>query len=176
MKEKKERKEEKKKPEAKPEEKGKELVRIFSTDIPTNANIYAGLTRIKGISWSVSNAICNALKLEKKRKISSLTGEEIEKISGLIKNPIFPFFILNRPKEIEGETSKHAIGVDLEMKREFDIRRIKSIRCYRGWRHAIGQPVRGQRTRSHFRKRGATVGVLKKVAKIAAAKAIADKK
>lgn len=50
------------------------------------------------------------------------------------------------------------------MKREFDIRRLKKIRSYRGLRHATGQPTRGQRTKSHFRAHGKkkAVGVQKK--------------
>jgi small subunit ribosomal protein S13 len=51
------------------------------------------------------------------------------------------------------------------MKKEFDVRRLKKIRSYRGLRHALGQPTRGQRTRSHFRARGkkkATIGVKRK--------------
>ena len=41
---------------------------------------------------------------------------------------------------------------------------MKKIKSYKGWRHAMGQPVRGQRTRSHFRK-GSSVGVIKAKAK-----------
>ena len=48
------------------------------------------------------------------------------------------------------------------MKREFDIKRMKKIKSYKGARHSAGQPVRGQRTRSHFRSRGKAVGVTKK--------------
>ena len=45
-----------------------------------------------------------------------------------------------------------------------DIKRLKKIRSFRGWRHALGQPTRGQRTRSHFRskKKGKSIGVTKK--------------
>ena len=39
------------------EETGR-IIRIMQTDVPGNKNIYAGLTRIKGISWAISNAIC----------------------------------------------------------------------------------------------------------------------
>jgi small subunit ribosomal protein S13 len=48
----------------------------------------------------------------------------------------------------------------LDLSRDFDIRRMKKIRSYKGWRHATGQPVRGQRTKSHFRHGGA-IGVAK---------------
>jgi len=47
---------------------------------------------------------------------------------------------------------------------EFDIKRLKKIKSYRGLRHVLGQPVRGQRTRGHFRKNKA-VGVTGKAKK-----------
>ncbi len=53
------------------------LIRILSTDIPGNKKVYPGLTRIKGISWAFSNAICLSLKIDKNRKMSSLSKEEI---------------------------------------------------------------------------------------------------
>jgi small subunit ribosomal protein S13 len=51
------------------------------------------------------------------------------------------------------------MGSELDLQKEFDIRRIKKIKSYKGVRHLLGQPVRGQRTRSHFRKKGPSVGV-----------------
>ena len=69
-------------------------------------------------------------------------------------------WMLNRKKDRESGLSKHLITTDLDLARDFDVRRMKKIKSYRGWRHATGQPVRGQRTRSHFRKGGA-VGVAK---------------
>lgn len=140
------------------------LIRILSTDIPGNKNIFAGLTRIKGVSWSFSNAVCSVLGIERNKKISSLNEEEIKKISEFIKNPRLPEFLLNRRKDIETGKSHHLIGTDLDLQKEFDIKRLKKIRSYRGLRHALGQPVRGQSTRSHFRTRGKkkAVGVLNK--------------
>ena len=70
---------------------------------------------------------------------------------------------MNRRKDIESGETKHLIGSELELQKEFDIKRLKKIRSYRGLRHALGQPVRGQRTRSHFRaKKRKAVGVLNK--------------
>ena len=51
------------------EEEMEVLVRILSTDIPGNKRLLAGLTRIKGVSWSFSNAVCNALKMDKNKRI-----------------------------------------------------------------------------------------------------------
>ena len=159
---KKESREEKKKPkiEAK-KELGEELIRILSTDIPVEKRVYAGLTRIKGISWSFSNAICNALGIDKSKKIKELSEKEIESISEFIKKPNIPKFMLNRRNDFETGSSEHLITADLELRKEFDIKRLKKIKCYKGVRHILGQPVRGQRTKSHFRKNKA-VGVMGK--------------
>ena len=136
-----------------------QLIRIMGTDIPSNKNIYSGLTLIKGVSWSFSNALCNKLKINKNKKISELNKEEISEIEVFIKKPNFPDFMLNRRKDLESGKSGHLLTSDLDLAKEFDIKRLKKIRSYRGLRHALGQPVRGQRTRSHFRKKGKSVGV-----------------
>ncbi len=120
--------------------------------------MYAGLTKIKGISWSFSNAICKALNINKNRKISTLKEEEIKKILDFIKNPDLPEWLLNRRKDLETGLNQHLITTDLDLKREFDIRRMKKIKSYKGIRHALGLPVRGQRTKAHFRK-GRAIGV-----------------
>lgn len=146
----------------KPEDKNEsrfQLIRILSTDIPSNKSLYSGLTLIKGVSWSFSNALCNKLNISKEKKISELTKEEIKKIEDFIRNPVLPSFLLNRRKDRETGKSRHVSVADADLEKEFDIKRLKKIRSYRGLRHALGQPVRGQRTRSHFRKRGKSVGV-----------------
>lgn len=139
----------------------KSIVRILSTDIPGEKRVLAGLTRIKGISWSLSNAICNILGIDKNKRISELNEEEIEKINNFIKNQKLPEFLLNRRKDRSSGENLHLIGSDLELAKEFDIKRLKKIKAYKGIRHSLGQPVRGQRTKSHFRK-NRTVGVMKK--------------
>jgi len=138
------------------------IVRIMQTDMAGEKQLYVGLTKIKGVSWSFSNAVCNKLGIDRKRKITSLTEEEIKKIENFIKNPELPAFLLNRRKDFDTGENLHLNTTDLELRREFDVKRLKKIRSYRGLRHALGQPVRGQRTRSHFRKKGKSVGVVHK--------------
>ncbi len=129
------------------------IIRILSKDIEGKMKIYPGLTKIKGISWSLSNAICNILGIDKKRKISSLAEEEITKITNFVKdNKKIPLNLLNRRKDFESGEDKHLVGSDLELQKEFDIKRLKKIKSYRGLRHLIGLPMRGQRTKSNFRK------------------------
>lgn len=146
----------------KPEKETEKIIRIMQTDIDGEKQIYVGLTKIKGISWSFANALCNKLSLDKKRKVASLSTEEIKKIENFIKNPALPSFLLNRRKDFDTGKDLHLLTTDLELRRDFDIKRLKKIRSYRGLRHALGQPVRGQRTKSHFRKKGKSVGVIHK--------------
>ncbi len=146
----------------KKKEEPEKIIRIIQTDIAGEKQLYVGLTKIKGVSWGFSNAICNKLGLDKKRKIASLSKEEIQKIGEFIKNPELPGFLLNRRKDFDTGKDLHLLGSDLELRKDFDIRKLKKIRSYRGISHALGQPVRGQRTRGHFREKGKAVGVLKK--------------
>ena len=144
-------------------EQEQQILRICGADVPGNSAIYPGLTRIKGISWSIANAICHTLKIDKKKKVSKLTEEELKKITSFFQNPKLPSWLLNRRKDKETGTDIHLITTDLDLKKEGDIRNMKKIRCYKGIRHAMGQPVRGQRTRSHFRaKKRAKIKTVKK--------------
>jgi len=140
------------------------VVRILSTDIEGGMTLYSGFTKIKGISWGFSNAICNVLGLDKKRKIGSLTSDEIEKIVNFVKNPKIPKYLINRRSDFDTGEDKHLAGIDLDLRKDFDIKRLKKIKSYRGIRHVAGLPLRGQRTKSNFRKnRRKGSGIKKKV-------------
>lgn len=139
------------------------VVRILSKDIEGKMKVYSGLTKIKGVSWSLSNAACNALGIEKDKTIGTLTEKEIEEISNFLKNPKLPEYMLNRRADFETGENKHLIGTDLELTVEFDVKRLKKIKSYRGSRHAAGLPMRGQRTKSNFRRfRRKGAGIKKK--------------
>jgi small subunit ribosomal protein S13 len=128
------------------------VIRILSRDIEGGMKIYPGLTKIKGVSWTLSNAVCKILKIDKNKKIGSLTDEEIANITEFLKNPKVPEYLLNRRKDFETGKNKHLVGSDLELQTEFDVKRLKKIKSYRGFRHMAGLPSRGQRTKSNFRK------------------------
>jgi small subunit ribosomal protein S13 len=133
------------------EKKEERLVRILSKDIEGKMKVYVGLTKIKGVSWAFSNAVCNTLKIDKNKTIGHLTEEEIKNISEFIKNPKLPAYLLNRQKDIESGEERHLIGTDLDLRKDFDIKRLKKIKSYKGLRHTSKLPVRGQRTKAHFR-------------------------
>ena len=63
-----------------------------------------------------------------------------------------------------------AVPIALETAKKFDIQRMVDLKTYKGIRHMLGLPVRGQRTRSSFRK-GRVVGVVRKAVKLAMKKA-----
>jgi len=128
------------------------LVRIFGQDLRGDKRLFAGLTRIQGISWAFANAVCKNLKLDKSKKIQDVSKEEIKKIEAFIKNPVIQGFLKNRQKDFEDGEDKHLSGTDLKLRKEFDIKRLRKIRSYRGTRHAANLPTRGQRTKANFRR------------------------
>ena len=138
------------------------IVRIGNADIIGTKKIYSGLTQIYGVSHMFSNAICKCLGIGTNRQIGSLTEDEVRKIDSLIKNPgNIPSWLLNRRGDAETGKDIHLIASDLKLRAEFDVKMMKKIESYKGIRHAMGQPVRGQATKAHFRH-GKTVGVTKK--------------
>lgn len=138
------------------------MVRILSKDIEGNMHVYAGLTKIKGISWSFSSAICHKLGINKRKKIEDLTEAEIKKISESVKNSNLPTHIVNHQKDFETGENKHFVGADLDLRKDFDIKRLKKIKSYRGLRHTLKLPLRGQRTKAHFRSNRMKAGGIKK--------------
>ena len=136
------------------------IVRIFNTDVDGNKQIIRALLKVHGISFSIANAICNLLKLDKTVKAGLLNEKEIKNIESVINENKLPVWMLNNRLDfITGET-KHLLGSDLKFNIENTLKRMKRLKFYKGMRHSAGQPVRGQRTRAHFRK-GSAVGVKK---------------
>lgn len=146
----------------KPEQEQSEmLIRIMGKDLPGSKKLYPSLTRIKGVSWALANAVCVKLSLNKDSRISELKKEDIVMLENFLKNAEIPSFMKNRRNDFDTGQDKHLVGVDLSMRNDFDIKRLKKIKSYRGLRHSLGLPSRGQRTRSHFRGKGKAVGVKK---------------
>jgi small subunit ribosomal protein S13 len=144
------------------EEESEILVRIMGHDLPGSKNIYSGLTRIKGISWSIANVVCVKLKIPRNKKISEFSKDEIVRIEDFLKKISMPDFLKNRRYDEETNETRHLFGSDLDIRKEFDIKKMKETKSYKGMRHIRKLPVRGQRTRSHFRTKKITMGVRKK--------------
>lgn len=142
----------------------KGIVRIAGADIKGENQLFTSLQRIKGVGGNLANAVCRVHNLDRNRKVGSLTATEIKRIEETLKNPIkfgIPSWILNRRRDLETGEDRHLVGPDLKFTQEQDIKRMMKIKSYKGVRHMFGLPVRGQRTKSSFRK-GRTVGVVRK--------------
>ncbi|MBC7131406.1 30S ribosomal protein S13 [Candidatus Bathyarchaeota archaeon] len=142
----------------------KHIVRIIDKDIDGTLKAAYALTRIPGISINLANAILKKAGVDPQIRAGLLTETEIKKIEEIIKNPGnhgIPAWLLNRRKDLETGQDLHLIGADLSLRIKMDIDKMKEIKSWRGYRHAYGLKVRGQRTRTTGRK-GKTIGVKKK--------------
>lgn len=149
-----------------PKQDFKHLIRIAQVDLPGEKPIRIALSGIKGVGFNLASAICNQAGIEQKKKAGNLSEEEIRKLNEIITNPLakgIPRWMFNWRKDYETGEDKHMLTGELDFVKESAIKRLKKIRCYRGIRHQQGQPVRGQRTKSHFRKnKGKVIGVAKR--------------
>lgn len=107
---------------------------ISGIEIPKNKRGLIALTSIFGIGISTSKKILNNTGIDKNKKVSNWTDNEIKKIRKFISDKI----------KTEGE---------LRLEIQLDIKRIMDIGCYRGIRHRLGLPVRGQKTKKNCRTR-----------------------
>ena len=113
------------------------MARIAGVDLPKNKRIEIALTYIYGIGLSSSQKILNKININPNTKISDLQDQEIVKLRS----------ILDAAYRIEG---------DLRRFETLNIKRLMEINSYRGKRHRIGLPLRGQRTRTNARTRRGT--------------------
>ncbi len=146
------------------EEEFKYIVRISGTDVDGKKKVPYGLTSIKGIGSRVAKVVCRLAKVDPNKKAGYLTDEEAGKLEDVVKqvdkNNV-PEWLMNRRRDPSSGEDHHLISSELIMSLRDDVNRLKKIRSYRGIRHERGLPVRGQRTRSCFRK-GTAVGVSRK--------------
>lgn len=154
------------------------IVRIASKDLDGRLPIYMALMKIKGIGQRMARMMAYSFQKSTKVPYDSILGmlpesmdEKLEQIVLKPESHGIPSWALNRRKDFESGENYHHIMADLDFDLRKDLERMKKIKSYKGVRHMYGLPVRGQRTRSSFRKRGSTVGVVKKDAKGGAAAA-----
>jgi len=155
---------------AKSEENIKYIVRVANTDLDGKRALKVGITKIKGVGVMFANALCVLAGVDKDKKIGLLTDDEIGKIEKVLKDPVaegFPSWMLNHQREYETGDNKHLVTANLIFTVDNDIKRLRKIKCYRGIRHSSGLPVRGQRTKSNFRKnKGKLTGGNKKKGRV----------
>lgn len=110
------------------------MARIAGVDLPKNERIEIGLTRIFGIGRSLSRKVLGESGVNPDIRVKDLKDEDLVKIRGVI----------DRDFKVEGDLRR-----DIAM----SIKRLTDIGCYRGVRHRLGLPVRGQRTKTNARTR-----------------------
>ncbi len=110
------------------------MPRIVGVDIPAEKSIWIALTYVYGIGKYTSEQILKEGKIEKSKKASKLTEDELSRITQIIERNC-------------------TVGGQLRRQTSQNIARLVDISCYRGLRHKKGLPVRGQRTRSNARTR-----------------------
>ena len=108
------------------------MARIAGVDLPKNKRIEIGLTYIYGIGLSKSKDILQKINLDPNTSIFNLNDDQIIAIRN----------ILNNEYQLEG---------DLKRLQAMNIKRLIEIGSYRGRRHRMGLPTRGQRTRTNGR-------------------------
>ncbi|RXJ45501.1 30S ribosomal protein S13 [Gelidibacter gilvus] len=124
------------------------MARIAGVDIPKQKRGVISLTYIYGIGASRAKEILAQAKVDESTKVQDWTDEEISNIREAVGN-----------LKIEGE---------LRSEIQLNIKRLMDIGCYRGIRHRVGLPLRGQRTKNNSRTRKGrrkTVANKKKVTK-----------
>ncbi len=146
------------------------LIRVFNTDLKGDKQLLYALTKIKGVSVMMANAMCRKARVSLTKKAGYLTPNEIKALEVVIADPLkagIPKWMINRRKDYESGEDKHILLADLDFTREMDIKRMKKTKSYTGLRHQWGLPVRGQKTRSNFRrnKGKGSLGVQKKKVK-----------
>jgi small subunit ribosomal protein S13 len=140
------------------------LVRVMETDLDGKKQLADALTKIKGVSYAIANTTCILTGIDKRQKTGELSDEEVKKLNTMLDqtSKLLPKWMLNRRRDVETGLDLHIFTTDIDVSKEMDIRTMKKIRSYKGVRHSLGQPVRGQRTKSHFRKnKGKGLGVVK---------------
>ena len=110
------------------------MARIAGVDLPNNKRGEIGLTYIFGIGRSSARKILTDCGIDFDTKVSEWDDDQIAKIRSIIANEY----------KIEGEVRSVV---------NMNIKRLMEIGCYRGIRHRIGLPVRGQSTKNNARTR-----------------------
>ena len=123
------------------------MSRLLGVDIPNRKKVEFSLRYIYGVGPTRAKEILDAVDIDPDRRTQELTEQELSLISN---------YIIDNKIMVEGDLRRNVTN---------NLKRLQSIRCYRGLRHQRGLPVRGQRTITNARTRKGgrkTVGVVRK--------------
>ena len=107
-------------------------IRIVGVDLPQNKRGEIALTYIYGIGRSSANIILTKAEVDRNIKVKDWTDDQAARIREVI-------------------TAEYKVEGDLRSEVQLNIKRLMDIGCYRGIRHRIGLPVRGQTTKNNAR-------------------------
>ncbi|TWU43271.1 30S ribosomal protein S13 [Novipirellula aureliae] len=110
------------------------MPRLMGVDIPNDKQIQYSLTYLYGIGLFTAREVCDKLDIDPARSAAELSEEELSRIAAL----------LERDYAVEGPLRRFVTQ---------NINRLREVRCYRGIRHRVSLPVRGQRTKTNARTR-----------------------
>jgi small subunit ribosomal protein S13 len=110
------------------------MARIAGVDLPRDKRIEIALTYIFGIGLKTSKDLLKETGINPDTRTRDLTEDEVVKLRDAIDKSVL----------VEG---------DLRRERQMNIKRLVDIGCYRGRRHRLGLPVRGQNTKNNARTR-----------------------
>ena len=110
------------------------MARIQGIDLPKNKRGVIGLTYIYGIGLSFAKAILDEAKVSCDKKVQEWSDDESNAIRTIIGD-------------------KYTVEGELRAETKMSIKRLMDIGCYRGIRHRIGLPLRGQKTKNNSRTR-----------------------
>lgn len=110
------------------------MPRITGVDIPKKKRLVIALTYIYGVGPKRSQDIIESLKLDPSMRAEKVTEAQAAQLTSYI-------------------LSKYTVEGDLRREVQGNIKRLVAINCYRGIRHRLGLPVRGQRTKTNARTR-----------------------
>ena len=109
------------------------MARIAGVDLPRDKRVEIGLTYIYGIGRTSADRILKDAGVNPDTRVRDLTEDEVAKIRNVLAD-----------YKVEG---------DLRREESLNIKRLVEIGCYRGRRHRLGLPVRGQNTKNNARTR-----------------------
>ena len=110
------------------------MPRLLGVDIPDNKKAVISLTYLYGVGPQTARELCHKAGISPDKKARELDGEELGRLAKIVE----------RDYVVEGP---------LRRQLQQNITRLREIKCYRGMRHRMGLPVRGQRTKTNARTR-----------------------
>lgn len=110
------------------------MPRLLGVDLPNDKPTVISLTYLYGVGPRIARELCQKAAIDPRTRARELSEDQVARLAGL----------LERDYTVEGPLRRQTAQ---------NINRLRDIKCYRGIRHRLGLPVRGQRTRTNARTR-----------------------